>query len=290
MLKRILGSSISFLGLVGLLGLIFYGYIFNWAGQLDRGKDIQALADYSEFTAEELAEINKEVDVYVNRIKGSSRQGTDPATIELAGVQSWVNNTISYDSDLRVYGVLEHLPTAREVWLKRVDDCDGTAALAAAILKARGVKKAKIATSANHAEARIGTVTLPPDPPKKKNVPWYKYLETNLDRIIIFPWLRCAIGLVWFAICCCVGTKVASGLFPSLRIIISLTLMSIACLALEYFTLRYLPVPIYHTIDSPMWVALFVGLGIGSIASIVFLFGRSAVVFLGICKKAFSFS
>lgn len=280
MFKKILGSSISLLGLIGLLGVIFYGYAVNWTGQLERGKDLQSLADFSEFTPEELAAINTEVDVYVNRLKQSSKSGVDSYASELAGVQSWVNGTIRYDSDLRVYGVLEYLATAREVWLKKVDDCDGTAVLAAAILKSRGVKRAKVATSRTHAEARIGTTKLQPEPPRKYKIPWYKHLETQLDRIILFPWLRCSIGLLWFTLCCSIGMKIANGQLPKLYIFIALGIMFTACLALEYFTIRYLPVPMYQGIDTPMWVSLIFGVVVGGIASIIFIFGGTLMVFI----------
>lgn len=214
-----------FIGIAGFLLSIFYGEVTHHSVQKERqSSDIQLLADPSQFTAEDLLIINTGVDKEYKQLTQIVTRQEKGDELLRASVQNWVDKIIVYRSDLRNWGMVEYLATAKETLDRRIEDCDGSAALVTAIMKYKGVKQVKIALSSIHAESRIGTERLPEFKPPRPILPsarvasvkeaevlvtagvalvsWQFKLDTMAEKLSGFPWLRGFFGLVWLFFWC----------------------------------------------------------------------------------------
>jgi hypothetical protein len=89
-----------------------------------------------------MPEINAEID---RRLPAGAT-----AAQEMAAVQKFVYERISYCYDWFNWANVDYWPTAAEVWARQREDCDGRAVLCASILRARGFSTARLAGSLSH--------------------------------------------------------------------------------------------------------------------------------------------
>lgn len=243
------------LGFLGALYILFYGYPMNWIEQAHRRQNLQSLANAAQFTEADKRIITAGVNKELVRFKS---YGLSDEESEFKAVDLWVNRTVVYESDLRNYGMMEYLATAKEVLDRKVDDCDGTAVLAAAILQFRGLPKAQIATNEDHAEVRLGTNILPATPISGA-FPILIKLEINFNTLMSFPWGRLAFGVLLFYCLCELGIRCV-GRSNGVVALVYTACIILSSLLLETFTRSYLAQPMLQSISLHEWVTFYCGL------------------------------
>jgi len=228
------------------------------------------LADPSQFTADDKSAINAGIDKELARFKS---YGLSDEESTFKAVDLWVNRTVYYESDLRNYGMLEYLATAKEVLDRKIDDCDGTAVLSAAIMHMRGLPKAQVATNVAHAEVKLNTTILPAPTPLPAATPLRVRLEINFDSLMAFPWGRLACGILFFYVMCEVGIRCVHRSNGMLPFVCSMCIVCGAVL-LELFTGEYLKQPVMQAISFRSWVVFYLGLGLFCAAFAIWLLAR----------------
>lgn len=252
---RVLSVFLHFLGFVAMLTCVFYGYFFYWQLQSERAKDIQSLASIDSFSEKDVSDIRSAIVQEVRKLELLGF-GNDIATF--VAVKNWVALRIKYDSDLRNYGMPEYFATAKEVYDRGVDDCDGIAILGVAVLKLCGVQKAKVALTNVHAELSVPGVVLPSPVVIKKAEPFSKRFEFLLAALSSVPWLRFGAGLIIFAAFCECGVRCVHKSY-GFSALIALTLITVGLLFLELFSRQYLLRPAIEAITYKEWVFFFAG-------------------------------
>lgn len=95
-----------------------------------------------------MGEINAAIDASLPA--GFSRE------VELAAVEKFVYEQVEYEYDWNNWLNVDYWPTAREVWERKREDCDGRAVLAVSILRARGYADARLTGNFQHIWAEAG--------------------------------------------------------------------------------------------------------------------------------------
>jgi len=241
-LRQNLSRLLFVAGLIGYAASIFYGVPLHWKEQQQRQENVQDLANPDMFTLEEKQQITHEVGPYIEKARRTFKRMQPQKQLWL-GVQLWVEENVRYDSDLRQFGTLEYMSTAREVWENRREDCDGRAVLAAAVLKLLGEPEAKVAMNKNHAEASLSSETLPEPTPKptetkdefKKRV----FFDRLPERIASIPWGRAALGVLWYWGCGLLAHRLIRQPVPP-RVALEILVMFIFNCSMEAFAQIYL--------------------------------------------------
>ena len=221
---------------------IFYGVPLYWNKQAQRKATVQDLANPDMFVQEEKEQIRKEVMPYLMRVERISKGMKEDKKLWLA-VQMWVEQRIKYVSDIRQFGTLEYFSTAREVWDQGMEDCDGRAVLAAAVLKMMGRPEAKIATNTVHAEVSLTSDVLPEPTPKpeesKEQFSKRRFWQQLPERVASIPWGRAAVGVIWYWMCGMLAHRVIGKKVPR-RVAVELLLLFTINIILEGYSQLYL--------------------------------------------------
>lgn len=241
-LRVVAALAFFILGILGYLYAIFYGELINRSAQAERKANLQALANPDAFTQEEKDQIAEELVPYRFRMARVSRNMAQDKQLWLA-TQLWTEDRIKYVSDVRQFGTLEYFSTAREVWDRKQEDCDGRAVLAAAVLKFLGEPEAKVATSTVHAEVSLTSEVLPEATPKpletKAEFDKRKFFQQLPERIAGIPWGRAALGVVWYWLCGLCSHRILRKQVPT-RVHVELLLLFIVNCLLEAYSQLYL--------------------------------------------------
>ncbi len=95
----------------------------------------------------------------INRTIDSVLRQSEKPDEELQVIERFVYRNIAYEYDWDSWGVLDYWPSAREVWQRKKEDCDGRAILAVSILRSRG-HNAVLVGNLNHMWVAVDSVEL----------------------------------------------------------------------------------------------------------------------------------
>jgi hypothetical protein len=189
--KKWAGRSIIKFGLFALLFLVItMPNPWLTVKQVVAYMDIEALLDPN---FPEMKEINSAINV---RLPQHSTFNEEYQTIV-----KFVYDSIRYEFDWDNWRNSEYWPSAKQVWQRKREDCDGQAILAASIFRSRGYSDATVVASLRHLWIRVGNHELMgPDKEKlmivekgKKHflLPSFNYmLESFAGQLYYYPLSR----------------------------------------------------------------------------------------------------
>lgn len=242
---------VYFLSCFFVLSVVFFGYI-TYGVQQYLSPSLDTLSSSESLTQEQKNEISTGIEPLSRKwiLSGVPRE----QALYLA-VTEYVPKIIAYNSDLRQYGMVEHLPTPEMVYSAKSDDCDGIALLSTAILRMYGVSSARVATNNNHAAVSLNSNSLPPTQLHIANV--YDMLPPILSRIASFPWLR--LGGAIIALAMALRPLTEKRYLKPDRFWLVVLLLGASCIMLEAFSREYLKVNNVEGITISAWLWLLSG-------------------------------